>query len=186
MNDIQIVSGDWDGENIIINVDGLDLGVHSFTITVSDDSLNEVSDTVVVTVEDTTPPELDHPIDVTYIEGDTGNRILWNPSDLSPSSYEVLRNGSIARSGGWDGSEIEISVDGLVIGQYNYTLVVYDYSGNFASDEVLVTVTQSTITESMDLLQFLIYLRPLLSVVAAAITLIAALLKSRSKKLSQK
>ena len=102
---------------------------------------------------ETTPPTIDHPADMDFEEGTTGNTIEWNPSDAHASHHVVYRNGTEVASDSWDGSSISVEVDGLGVGVYNYTIVVYDTSGNYASDTVFVTVlppASSSITTTTD------------------------------------
>jgi hypothetical protein len=141
-----IESGLWrsSGETIDIGVDSLGIGVYNLTLVVIDIGGNRAVNMIWVTVEDTTVPVVDHPVDIEYSDDLTGNEIIWNPSDSHPFSHQILRNGSTIRSGGWDGSAISIDIDGLTPGVYNYTLVVTDTSGNWQSDEVIVTVSEAT------------------------------------------
>jgi len=44
----------------------------------------------------------------------------------------------------WDGSAIIRSIDGLAVGEYNYTVVVVDSFGEAAYDTVMVSVTPAT------------------------------------------
>ena len=87
-------------------------------------------------------PSIDHPSDVVYTEGQTGYTVSWSPMSSSPSDYEVFRDGTSFRSGIWNctGETILVSLDGLEIGIYNYTVVVGDTSGNTTKDTVFVTV----------------------------------------------
>ncbi len=152
-NGTQVVSEDWDGNPIPIDIDGLDKGVYNYTIMVYDVSDNQVKDEVIITVFDATPPTIFHPSDLEYVEGTTGHHITWNPSDAHPSHYVVYRNGTQVVSEDWDGNSIPIDIDGLDKGVYNYTILVYDTSDNWVSDEVIVTVfddTQPTIDHPDD------------------------------------
>ncbi len=133
-------------DNITVEVDGLSVGIYNYTIVVYDISGNWVSDEVIVTVIDTTPPMIDHPDDVEYVVGTTGHSITWSPSDAHPSHHVVYRNGTEVASVSWDGSSILVNVDDLSVGVYNYTIVVYDTSGNWVSDIVIVTVLPETTT----------------------------------------
>lgn len=142
-NSSNFASGLWDGLSITVSVDGLNPGVYNFTLTVLDDSGNSVTDTVFVSVIDITYPTIDSPSDFEYTEGSMGHTITWSPSDNNPDAYEVLKNGTMIHSGIWNGSGINVNLDGLNAGVYNYTLVVYDESGNSASDTVFVTVIES-------------------------------------------
>jgi hypothetical protein len=137
-----IASGAWDGDNITVDVDGLDPGVHNFTIAVSENSGNVVSDTVFVIVAPFSPPTIDEPDDIEYEVGSTGHTVTWSPWDLSPATYEIYRNGTLAESDTWNGADITLSVDGLGVGTYNYTIIVSDTIGNTTSDTVMVTVIE--------------------------------------------
>jgi parallel beta-helix repeat protein len=139
-----IDSGISEGANLTVNVDGLDLGVYNYTISIND-TLDKISvDTVFVTVFDSTSPEIDRPEDIDYELGSTGNTITWNPADLVPESYRIYRNGSLVEDASWDGSTIEQSIDGLSLGTYNFTISVVDTSSNVVTDSVIVSVIDTT------------------------------------------
>ncbi|MBD3406330.1 MAG: hypothetical protein GF411_09490 [Candidatus Lokiarchaeota archaeon] len=137
-------SGDWNGLDITLDVDGFDLGVHNLTLFVNDTVGNSVVDTVFVTVEDTTAPVLDSPVDYQYNEGTTGHNITWSANETNPEEYIVYRNGSVLTSPSWDGSDIVVHIDGLSYGVYNYTIKAIDTSGNSATDTVFITVNDVT------------------------------------------
>jgi len=149
-NDSVVESGEWDGADILISLDGLALGVHVFTVFANDTSGHSSTDTVTIEVVDTTNPEIDSPIDITYLEGVTGATVTWSPSDLNPSTHTIYRDGIIIRTGPWDGLHLTVNVDGLLTGVHNFTLVVEDTSGNSAKDTVLVTVTSDTTTTTTE------------------------------------
>ncbi|MHA2401637.1 MAG: hypothetical protein ACXADH_01490, partial [Candidatus Kariarchaeaceae archaeon] len=117
------ISGFWlNGTPINVNVDGFNLGIYNLTIILWDNAVNSVEDTIVLTVVDTTKPDLDHPTDVTYEETTTGHFLNWTANDLNPSTYNIYRNGSLISSGGWNSEvPIKINIDGLSLGVYNYT-----------------------------------------------------------------
>jgi N-acetylneuraminic acid mutarotase len=100
-----------------------------------------VADSFEITLADVTDPTIDHPSDIEYEEGSTGYSIVWHPSDLNPDRFELYKDDLLVNSGSWDGSSITVSVDGLSVGSYNYTVVVFDTSDNSNSDTVIVTVT---------------------------------------------
>jgi hypothetical protein len=137
-------SDSWTPGSISQSIEGLSLGEHDFFITVFDAFGNVASDTVVVTVLDTTPPVISHPSDFTVTSGSTDIPFNWTVTDLLPATCEVYMNGSIVDSGTWSsGANITVAgLDTLSAGVYNYTLVVYDTSGNRAVDTVLVVVAQ--------------------------------------------
>ncbi|MEM4735625.1 MAG: NosD domain-containing protein [Candidatus Thorarchaeota archaeon] len=138
-----VASDNWNGSNIQVSVDGLSPGAYNYTAVLNDIYNNRARDTVLVIVVDTTPPVIDSPEDVQYLQGTTGHLIVWTVWDYHPSRYEVYRNGSLVDSGDWDGSQIAVSIDGLTPGIYEYTIIVYDAYGNWVSDTVFVTVLAS-------------------------------------------
>jgi len=150
-----VKSGLWNssGEFISISVDGLLVGVYNYTISVLDVGGNIDTDNVFVYVLDGTSPTIDTPGDINYNEGDAGGSITWDPSDTYPTSYEIFRNEILVKSGLWNSSSetISISVTGLSVGQYNFTIIVYDVGGNTVSDIVWVTVSDATPPEWLDL-----------------------------------
>jgi ABC-type transport system substrate-binding protein len=91
--------------------------------------------------------------DINYIQGTTGNQIVWEVTDEDPNDYTILQNGSLEETDDWNGSDITHSVDGLAVGSYNYTLVLTDISGHIVTDTVWVTVTpaQGSMSDMMTL-----------------------------------
>ncbi|MFW9965414.1 MAG: hypothetical protein ACFFCX_17710, partial [Candidatus Sifarchaeia archaeon] len=147
-NQVLFRSGLWNSssEMVSVSLDGLGLGVHNFTLVVFDIGLNSANDTVLVAVVDGTSPTIDSPSDVFYDEGVTGYSITWNPSDLHPVSYEILREGVQVKTGLWNSSSesITVSVDGLILGSYNFTIYITDVGGNIANDTVFVNVSDGS------------------------------------------
>ncbi|MFW9909957.1 MAG: hypothetical protein ACFFEF_15420, partial [Candidatus Thorarchaeota archaeon] len=140
-------SGSWEGSAITIQLSSLGLGTHNITLAVWDLAGNMASDQVDVTVLDGTPPTIDSPANVTYSEGSTGYSITWDPNDTHTSSYEIYEDGVSVKSGTWNASieTISVSVDGLTVGTYNYTIVVTDIGSNTIADTVYVIVYDGTL-----------------------------------------
>jgi hypothetical protein len=92
---------------------------------------------------DRTVPEINHPDDVTFVEGVTGQNITWIATDDNPTTYEIaLSNGTIIDSGSWtSGTPILLDLDDFEAGTYECTITVNDIGSNYATDTVLVTVT---------------------------------------------
>ncbi len=144
-----IQSGTWTGtsSSLEASIDFLQIGRYNFTLVVTDDYDNVASDSVWVDVNDVTNPEVDSPEDITYTEGETGNEIVWTPTDAHPGDYTVTRNGTIVQMGNWaSGVGITVDVDDLLPGVYVFNITVRDSSGNIASDHVLVTVEEAGTT----------------------------------------
>ena len=98
-------------------------------------------------------------LDVTYQYGTTGNVLNWtvesqfNNPNYSLSSYTVLENDSSYTTGTWTSSvPINVSIDGLDPGEYNFTLIVSDDYSLTNTSTILVTVyaTAPTINSPAD------------------------------------
>jgi parallel beta-helix repeat protein len=143
----EVATGSFvDSSYLNYSIDGLALGVNNLTIVATDVANNTVTSTVLITVLDTIVPIIDSPIDITYPFGDAGNSISWTASDTNPFNYLIYREGVEVQGGSWvSGTAIIIDVGGLPVGEYNYTIVVTDGSGNEAIDTVFVTVDEAII-----------------------------------------
>ena len=144
------LSDAWNGSSINITLKDPGITVFNYTLRVMDRSGNSASDTVLVTVQDIISPTVNSPSDIELEEGMTGYNITWVSGDLDPSSYIIYRNEVVIENDVWNSAQITISLDGLPAGIYNFTLVLFDGSGNTAVDCVIVTVTEiaSTTTSS--------------------------------------
>ncbi|MFX1282550.1 MAG: Ig-like domain-containing protein [Promethearchaeota archaeon] len=137
----ELVVGDtWDGAEIFIDINGLARGSYTYVCNVYDYFYTHSSDTVIVTVNDTTSPIIDNPNDVDYEESSTGNTIIWIASDYNPNYFNVTLGNEFYVGGGWDGNPIEINVDGLKWGTYTFNCFVYDLDWNEDNDSVKVSV----------------------------------------------
>ena len=136
----QVASGTWNGSKLSISVDELLPATYTYIVEVWDANGNSAVDAVQVIVLALAEPTIDHPADIEYIVGNTGNSITWTPDDLFPHTYQILRNDTEVDSGSWDGSSITVSIDGLEVGTYNYTLSVSNEAGNQVTDTVFVNV----------------------------------------------
>ncbi|MFX0134962.1 MAG: hypothetical protein ACFFDN_15075 [Candidatus Hodarchaeota archaeon] len=133
--------------NITYTLTALGVGTYTFVCGVNDSYGNSVSDTVIVTVQDITPPNLEAgPNDVTLELGAVAGYVLeWNWTDLSANEYNITRNGPMVDSGVWtSGVNITYTLTALGVGIYTFVCGVNDSYGNSASDTVIVTVNDTT------------------------------------------
>lgn len=142
VDQIPTYSGPWDGSDISVELDGLDLGVYNFTIFVKDTFEQFAADTVIVTIEDTTAPTINHPVDIMIYPTDTSVSISWDPDDLKPENYEIYQNSTLVTTGTWNNTSIVYNISNLEPGTYEYQIIVYDSSGNSVSDIVLIVVEE--------------------------------------------
>ncbi|MBN2228630.1 MAG: right-handed parallel beta-helix repeat-containing protein [Candidatus Thorarchaeota archaeon] len=78
-----------------------------------------------------------------YEVGTTGNTMTWNSSALNPGRYELLIDGVSQGNVTWDGGHIAADVDGLPVGEYNVTLIVYHISGHWLMNQSTLTVVDT-------------------------------------------
>ncbi|MDF1540546.1 MAG: hypothetical protein P1Q69_16740, partial [Candidatus Thorarchaeota archaeon] len=86
---------------------------------------------------------IDHPADITYESGSTGNTITWIPADSAPATYAIYVDWVQDTSGSWDGSAITYNADGLSLGVHTVECSVVGDSGNPRGDIVLITVVDT-------------------------------------------
>ncbi|MHA2425836.1 MAG: DUF4350 domain-containing protein, partial [Candidatus Thorarchaeota archaeon] len=144
---VEITDITWDGGPISVLFDGYLMGTYTFDVTVYDTAGSTATDTVVVTVEDTTAPAfVDAPDFNMYEEGTDHFYMNWSFTELNPDSWVLFINGSVQDSGAWDGSNVSADAGGLTEGIYNATILVNDTSGNSAVSSFTLTVTAPTTT----------------------------------------
>ncbi|UCE10779.1 MAG: hypothetical protein JSW61_02280, partial [Candidatus Thorarchaeota archaeon] len=140
----------WDFVDITVNVDGLDYGTHNVEVVVWDVDQNNVTDTLVITVFDDTPPTVDGPPNgLAFVDG-TGQTLVWEASDLHPRDYVVTLDGEVYETGTWTTGEIAIGIDGLEEGEQVFQMRVFDLDGNSAADSVLILVIDDDIAPTID------------------------------------
>ncbi|MCY3415096.1 MAG: BspA family leucine-rich repeat surface protein [Candidatus Heimdallarchaeota archaeon] len=136
----------WNSSSIVFELPTtFRLGLYNLTLVIVDGSGNSIADTVFITIQDTTSPQVSNPADKTEQKG-SEYRIEWSISDLDPESYIIMYNSSEILREPWEYTSLTISwpVNQLEVGYYNITLVVQDGSGNTASDSVMITIIDTT------------------------------------------
>jgi len=146
VNDELQQEGQWT-DLVTLALDSFTLGKHNVTLVVHDAVGLTARDIVFVTVSDDTAPTVSHPSDITFIESTTGHTLTWLGEDAHPDKFEIYHNGSLYVSATWRDT-VCLRLDELGPGTHNLTIVLYDTSGNWVRDSVMVTVIaeQTTIT----------------------------------------
>jgi len=92
-------------------------------------------------VYDIISPSLTNLEDVRCEQTDSVTSLDWYVDDENPDFYTILMNGSVVESGDWVSGKISVQINNSdALGQYNYSVVLVDLSGNSASDTVIVTI----------------------------------------------
>lgn len=130
------------------NMTGYELGMYDVTIEALDQNQNLASDSISVIVYENVTPVVEGPDEtIEFYYTQTGYSITWNVTDEHMDSYRILRNGTVVKSGTLnpDQPRVTVSLDGLGIGLYEYSLIANDTSGNTGMDNVTVNVKRDDI-----------------------------------------
>lgn len=157
-------AGPWSGNNITISIDGLNAThIYMYTLYVNDTLGHNSTSSVNITVyEDLTAPVISHPSDIEYEFGSTGHDIVWDTYDSNPLKYTFkaivhyinTTYGNVSALVGtppnqtdvsWSftnpkGLNLTFSVDKMYLGNYTFSLTLYDDYGHNSTDSVNVTV----------------------------------------------
>ncbi|MBA7513167.1 hypothetical protein ES705_05177 [subsurface metagenome] len=140
------------GVAVIYNIpDGLAVGEYFYTINLTDDYGRFATDTVKISVQDTTNPIItSQPSDFTIESGYTGETISWTATDANPYTYtiDLLFSGIVEGPTAWSSGVAIIYniLDGLAVGEYIYTVNITDESGNYVTDTITITVREPSAT----------------------------------------
>ncbi|TFG32489.1 hypothetical protein EU527_10055 [Candidatus Thorarchaeota archaeon] len=158
-----IESGDWDGDDIIINIDGLNESRwYIYTLFVRDIFGLNVSSAVNVTVyPDLSSPELSSPDDISFEFGALGNKVTWHVYDSNPKNYTItgivhyndtlygnytafnsfanvtMTNWTLTNP---DGDDVSIILDWFFLGNYTFIIQAFDIYGRNSTDSVFVYI----------------------------------------------
>ncbi len=83
-----------------------------------------------------------------YIYKSTENIVNWTVMDMTSygAYYEIYLNGEkILSEHDWEPDEIIIDIDGLDVGSYNFTLIVFDGLGGMNSNQIDVSVVNNNV-----------------------------------------
>jgi len=151
------------GRNITISVDKLNATHwYSFTLFVNDTFGRNSTSTVNVTVySDFSPPTITSPNDISYEFGSKGHKIVWGIYDSNPKNYTIrvrilyndtsygnksaVHGAANVTLSNWTltnarGDNVSIDVTSIYLGNYTYTMTLYDKFGRNASDTVNLTI----------------------------------------------
>ncbi len=98
--------------------------------------------TNIVLYDDLSPPHILPSNDVDVALDSTGNIISWTLYDDSPDIYTIYKNNVEIDTDSWeDGDLIQVNVDNLPTGTYDYSITALDTYGNSDSSTIKVTVS---------------------------------------------
>jgi hypothetical protein len=163
-NDTVIVSDEWDGENITINVDGLNASRwYIYTLFVNDTiGYNSTSSVNVTVFLDLTAPTVNDPGSIEFEFGSVGEEIQWEAYDSNPKNYSIsvwirfnntlygnltkpLHAPTNVSTSNWtfvepEGGQIIYDLDNLFLGNYTFQIILFDDFDRSVNNTVNVTV----------------------------------------------
>jgi len=142
VNNAQFDNGFWSSnQEISISIDGFSIGTNDLQITFYDLQDQSVSDSVIITVEDTTAPLITRVPDQEFVYGSKFNFISWSALDSNPNDYVITLDGEFFTEGFWISSrKIAIQVDNLSIGIHEIQITVFDDFQNSVQDHIIIIV----------------------------------------------
>ncbi|MFW9968045.1 MAG: hypothetical protein ACFFEA_12900 [Candidatus Thorarchaeota archaeon] len=163
-NDTVMMSGDWDGDNITINVDGLNATHwYIYTLFVNDTlGFNSTSSVNVTVVLDLTDPTVSNPGNIAFEFGSVGQEIQWDAYDSNPKNYSIsvwilynnTQYGNLTQplhapmnvsTSDWtfsepQGGSITYDLDYLFLGNYTFQIVLFDIYDRTVNNTINVTI----------------------------------------------
>jgi PGF-pre-PGF domain-containing protein len=148
--DVEVPSTEYQcNENITVPINTSCLGTYNYTISADDISNNIVSDQVNVTIKDTIKPTIST---TSYNEIKIGlkENITWVINEKNPDKYRVEENGIeiVSPTAYQNGVDINVSKNSSKLGILQYKIYASDTSGNTASNQINITVTEEKTVRS--------------------------------------
>ena len=89
-------------------------------------------------------------MDHTIEEGTIDNFLVWQATDIHPSNWLLYLDGGQILDGGWTSTDpIEINIDGLDPGFYEFRIEIIDGSGNTIVSTLIIRVKDPLITDTI-------------------------------------
>ena len=117
--------------------------IEGFSVRGKGENLYTIGSTSIIKwMYDLVSPTINDHANVHYEQLDSVFSLRWTAYDESPASYTIFKDSYEIESGNWiSGETIEIEINqSSALGQYNYTIVVEDLSGNRAMDTSVITI----------------------------------------------
>ncbi|MHA1972274.1 MAG: COG1470 family protein [Candidatus Hodarchaeales archaeon] len=141
LDDILLTTNTLNVANLTISIDSikLGLGLHKYTLLVTDANGKTHSTACYVVIVDIAAPTLSHIADCRLKMSDPDLSLTWKAYDLHPASYRIYLDTNLINENTWLGDDIVVHLDSIENnGSYTITINVYDSSGNSADDELVV------------------------------------------------
>ncbi|MFW9862418.1 MAG: hypothetical protein ACFFET_09050, partial [Candidatus Thorarchaeota archaeon] len=163
-NDTVLLSDKWDGDNITINVDGLNASRwYIYTLFVNDTlGYNSTSSVNVTVVMDLAAPTVTDPGEIEFEFGSVDQEIRWEAYDSNPKNYSIsvwirynntlygnltepLHAPTNVSTSNWtftepEGGPIIYNLDYLYLGNYTFQILLFDDFDRSVNNTINVTI----------------------------------------------
>ncbi|TXT54505.1 MAG: hypothetical protein BAJATHORv1_60001 [Candidatus Thorarchaeota archaeon] len=148
LNGSIVIDQAWNSSSELLrySIDTLSRGTYNVTIILTDIGMNRVKDQLFIYVNDETAPMIEKSSNCQISEGTEGIVISWNVSDLHLYTYKLYRNTTVIAENFFNSTyeTITVSLNGLQLGRWNFTLLSYDLDLNSKASNILVEVFDGT------------------------------------------
>lgn len=143
LNESLHIASTWTGDDIVLNPDTIDIGLHNVTFRMFNGSEELYTDSFWFRVYPSAPPEI-IPLQSLSLSMDWNGSLSlnWNITDATGHSWNLYLNESVITSGFWSPPFIKVTwkVPVLDYGLYNITLSAEDIVGQQSSSTSWLTV----------------------------------------------
>ncbi len=115
--------------HILVDIEPSLPGKYYYTIELTDRYNNTDTGSIIVYVDDFTPPIIKQPPDMIIPEGMIGNSIHWQISEANSYNFSLYRNAKRIDSRSLTNLNLTTSLDTLAAGEYIFILIVFDLEG---------------------------------------------------------
>ncbi len=139
--EVAVETGTWSNGTLTYDLGVRIPGTYNLTLFLNDTfGATFVHTSLVTFLPDPVPQFSVLPSDVSVMEWENWS-FQWTGIDNNPATYEVLRDSEQVETGTFQNNTLMEYSDGtLDVGMYNFTIVLYDGSGNWTSTEVSVQI----------------------------------------------
>jgi len=150
INDTNVLTESWSGNDIYFDLSSLSLGTYNFTVQLFNSTILLFNESFIVEIHPNEKPLfVSSPIDNQTIMWNNVSSLslVWEIFDYSPKNWSLKINDNIVKTALWDDNYflINYSLPVLEEGSYTFTLTVFDKTGLKADSVININIIPPTI-----------------------------------------